>query len=235
MTYFTWSLSRVATGILDLRPGFRPLLEKYGESSQVLQSVLGYAWRLGAETAIVEYRYIDQDYRSEHQAFYSGTFRRYPSVAERLLFFRGRPPDRLKDRWQPADFSDLDFVGYAVMRPLNNCPVGRAVLPPEERLSPYVSCKAVDEVHLFDKTLWGPNPLNRGPRLAGRDVIHRTPRRRLAPSHGLVERSSQRRLLGDGRPNDRDGARRWRVNGPLDADSRNDALCEGRRLDHVAR
>ena len=137
MSYFTWSRNKEAAGVIDLSLGFRPLLEKYGHDNPVLKSVLGHAWSLGAETAIVEYRYIDQDYRSEHQDFYAGTFRRYPSVAERLLFFRGRPPAQPVESLTPADFSGLDFLGYSVMRPLVSCPVGRTVLDAGAALGPY--------------------------------------------------------------------------------------------------
>jgi hypothetical protein len=102
---------------------------------------------------VVEYRYIDQDYRSEHQAFYAGTFRRYPSVAERLLFFRGRPPAGFTDATQPPNFGDLELLGYSVMRPLITCPVGRTVLKPLADLEPYISCKTKDDVHLFGQTI----------------------------------------------------------------------------------
>lgn len=153
MSYFTWSRNKEAAGVIDLSLGFQPLLDKYGRDNPVLKSVLGHAWSLGAETAIVEYRYIDQDYRSEHRDFYAGTFRRYPSVAERLLFFRGRPPAQLIESHQPADFSDLHFLGYSVMRPLVSCPVGRTVLDPGSALGPYVSCKTRDRAHLFGRSL----------------------------------------------------------------------------------
>jgi len=39
-------------------------------------------------SVVVERRYIDADYRSEHQKFYAAAFRRSPSVCHRLHFFR---------------------------------------------------------------------------------------------------------------------------------------------------
>jgi len=63
------------------------LVDEYGQRRPlVLKQVLGHAYAAGAQTAVIEYRYIDADYRDEHSRFYSTTFRRYPSVAHRIHF-----------------------------------------------------------------------------------------------------------------------------------------------------
>lgn len=95
-------------------------------------------------TVVVERRYIDADYRSEHARFYSGTYRRYPSVAHRLHFFRGRFDD-LRDIPQHA----TSYVGYAVMRPLERSPVGRTMLAPPPDMDDDVMCLTSETVSLF--------------------------------------------------------------------------------------
>jgi hypothetical protein len=98
---FEWSRVRQPADAVDLRrPGaLSSLLGTYGGASpQVLQAVLGQAFTLGTQTAVVEYRYLDPDCRNEHSRFYSTTFRRYPSAAHRLHFFTAPspvPPARL--------------------------------------------------------------------------------------------------------------------------------------------
>jgi hypothetical protein len=53
-----------------------------------LRRILDVAAAHGVQSIVVEQRYIDFDYRSEHSRFYSTTFRRYPSVCHRLHFFK---------------------------------------------------------------------------------------------------------------------------------------------------
>ena len=83
------------------------LLDTYGGARpRVLETVLGHAFAVGAQTCVVEYRYMDPDWRNEHGSFYTTTFRRYPSVAHRLHFFEEAPgkdltsPDRPVARQQ---------------------------------------------------------------------------------------------------------------------------------------
>src|SRR5438552_7644852 len=58
----------------------------YGHNAP-LERVIEIAGVHGVRSVVVERRYIDLDFRSEHSRFYSGTFRRYPSVCHRLHFF----------------------------------------------------------------------------------------------------------------------------------------------------
>ena len=44
-----------------------------------LERIIEIAKSHGVAAVLVERRYIDADYRSEHSRFYSTTFRRYPS------------------------------------------------------------------------------------------------------------------------------------------------------------
>ncbi len=55
------------------------LSQFYGAARpKVVMAVLNQALSLGAQFAIIERRYLDADYRSEHSRFYSSTYRRYP-------------------------------------------------------------------------------------------------------------------------------------------------------------
>ncbi len=91
-----------------------------------LLRVIEIAIAHGVQSVLVETRYIDADWRSEHARFYTTTYTRYPSVAHRAHFFT-RP--------LPSDLSDLSgltdaYRGYSVLRPLPVQPVGRTMIEP---------------------------------------------------------------------------------------------------------
>lgn len=130
---------------------WKDLHERYaqpGDGAQ-LGRVLELAQEHGVLAIVVERRYIDADYRSEHAAFYSTTFRRYPSVCHRLHFFKADVADDL------ADLAALnaDYVGYSVMRPLRHAPVGKTMMAPPPRLAEGTVCGTTEEVHLFGASL----------------------------------------------------------------------------------
>jgi hypothetical protein len=102
---------------------------------------------LGARCCVIEYRYLDPDWRSEHRAFYASTFRRYPSIAHRLHFFLEPPRDDLRVRERPASFQGLTYLGYCVLRPVAAAPVGRTFLKP--RTFEDLTCSTTDKVNLF--------------------------------------------------------------------------------------
>src|ERR1700733_709020 len=97
-------------------------------------------------SVLVETRYIDADWRSEHASFYSTTYVRYPSVAHRANFF-SEP--------LPSDLGDLAALqsacrGYVVLRPLKSSPVGRAMITPPPESSRAVAGRAATK--LVDRT-----------------------------------------------------------------------------------
>ena len=150
-----WSRDHPADAVDLVRPGaLNSLLDRYGGSQpDVLASVLAHAYACGAQSAVLEYRYIDADYRNEHSRFYSTTFRRYPSVAHRLHFFAEKIPPALASQDEPARFNNLSYLGYAVLRPLPGAPVGRTILVPQAGTRPHVTCLARDEVNLLGERL----------------------------------------------------------------------------------
>jgi len=150
-----WSHDHPADAVDLARPGaLSSLLDRYGGSQpDVLASVLAHAYACGAQSAVLEYRYIDADYRNEHSRFYSTTFRRYPSVAHRLHFFAEKMPAALASQDEPARFNNLGYLGYTVLRPLPGAPVGRTILVPQAGTQPHVTCLAWDEVNLLGERL----------------------------------------------------------------------------------
>lgn len=153
MRFLDWTPPEPAR-IVDLRhQGALLDLARYYEGSRpdVVHEVLGQAYSLGALTAVIEYRYLDPDYRSEHSRFYSTTFRRYPSVAHRIHFFAVPPPDEWRDPERSLDFTSLakDYLGFVVMRPLPGARVGRVALAPPATCEDDVTCVSTESVNVF--------------------------------------------------------------------------------------
>ncbi len=96
------------------------------------------------QTVLIEQRYIDLDWRSEHAAFYGTTFVRYPSVCHRAHFFT-QAVDNI------GDLSQLSaaYRGYCVLRPLSSAPVGRTMITPPRELDNGVQCSAVETVDVL--------------------------------------------------------------------------------------
>jgi hypothetical protein len=122
------------------------LREKYarGSTNDPLEQVIAIAEGHQVEAVLIERRYVDPDYRSEHSRFYAATFREHPSFCDRLHFFTKDIPDDL-------NLSELrtDYRGYSVMRPASSNPVGRTMLVPPAELDDACVCVATEEVHPF--------------------------------------------------------------------------------------
>src|SRR5579862_7408508 len=73
----------------DDDPGWQELRDTYCSLSRntPFERIVTIARELEVTSVVVERRYIDHDYRSEHSHFYSTTFKRFPSVCHRLHFF----------------------------------------------------------------------------------------------------------------------------------------------------
>ncbi|GAC1382476.1 MAG: hypothetical protein NVSMB48_13090 [Marmoricola sp.] len=110
-----------------------------------LERIIAIAHQHGVKSVIVEHRYIDADWRSEHANFYGSTFRRYPSVTHRLHFFAASIA---------PDFSNLEehaesYRGYSVMRPLSATPVGRTMIKPPPELDAATLVEGTERINLF--------------------------------------------------------------------------------------
>lgn len=151
--FFDWTPDDTPAVIIDTSSevGWDQIRSAYSPLGAVkpLERLIEVATAHRVQTVVVERRYIDADYRSEHSRFYSTTFRRFPSVCHRLHFFTRPIPRDLRD----LDRFQDDYVGYSVMRPFEQAPVGRTVISPPPELNGATLCLATDEVHLFGWTL----------------------------------------------------------------------------------
>lgn len=140
----------------------RSATETHQNPREVLLSVLTNAWDVGARTVVIERRYPDVDYKSEHSLFYSQTFRNYPAVTHRLHFFLETPPEDVTSKDRVASFDGMTYLGYTVLRPVPGAAVGRTMIAPnpkiasdrdlQGRLFNAVTCVATDTVNLFGCT-----------------------------------------------------------------------------------
>lgn len=111
-----------------------PLLRKIlaGErSNRSVDALMQHVGSLGATWAVLEEPYTDRDYSSDYQNFYAGAFKDYPRSTKRLHFFTQDVTKILE-----ADFAEQDeafktggYLGFVVVRPIPQGPVGRTVLP----------------------------------------------------------------------------------------------------------
>lgn len=153
LDFFGWTPDDTPGGVIDTTlPGEWDELEAtYCDDPEYrpLRRIIEIAIEHGVKAVVVERRYIDADWRSLHAEFYGSTFQRFPSVCHRLHFFT-TPVD--------PSFSDLDdlqdhYVGYTVLRPLSNSPVGRTMIRRPPSMTKAVAVECTEEVHLFGATL----------------------------------------------------------------------------------
>lgn len=101
----------------------------------------------GAKHVVIETRYADLDFRSEHHALYGRSFADVPAFAHRLHFFAGNIGADLTEL--PEDHG---YIGYVVTRPVPTGLVSRAMLPPPPD-APSVQCTVEEIVGLFGQRL----------------------------------------------------------------------------------
>lgn len=157
MVFERWAGDGSAARSIDLTQvdALDTLADFYGsrDSSDVVTNVLSRAYGLGAQTAVVEQRYVDPDYRNEHSRFYSTTFRRYPSVAHRVHFFES-PISAFPTQPVPFHFRNQGYLGYTVFRPVPAAPVGRTMLKASPQIEKSaIACLARDRVNLLGTDL----------------------------------------------------------------------------------
>lgn len=154
MNFEEWSGRGHVARVLNLDDprAFAWLVDTYGgRRPDLVRAVVGHAYGTGAKTVVIEYRYLDPDWRNEHREFYAGTYRRYPSVAHRCHFFVEPPPPDLIAPDKPMQVKDLTYLGYTVLRPVAAAPVGRTFLAAPEVCS--LTCVTDDKVNLFGRDL----------------------------------------------------------------------------------
>ncbi len=114
-----------------------------------LQRVLAVARESGCKSIVVETRYIDLDFRSEHAAFWAQRFEVPSAFARRLHFFAADlDPSGLHDLPE-----ECGYLGYAVIRPVDRGRVGRTVLKAPPRLQGAVLTTVSERVSLYGNDL----------------------------------------------------------------------------------
>ncbi|WP_282947172.1 hypothetical protein [Cellulomonas endometrii] len=101
----------------------------------------------GARHIVIETRFADLDYRSEHHALYGREFADVPAYAHRLHFFAGHIGEDQTDL--PEDHR---YIGYVTVRPVSTGLVSRAMLPPPAD-APGAQCAVEETIHLFGQPL----------------------------------------------------------------------------------
>lgn len=106
-----------------------------------LGAILEQLKAAGARSALVENDYLDRDYSEEFNAFYGRLFRRFRRHTRRLHFFKinlaevaAEGTAALVGKMEAADQAG-DYLGFAVIRPVRDAPLGRVVLSTIARLS----------------------------------------------------------------------------------------------------
>jgi hypothetical protein len=125
------------------------LVGLYAQPDTPFAAVLAVARESGCSSIVVEHRYIDLDFRSEHAAFWSLRFEVPPPFTRRLHFFTAEI-----DKDQLHDLSaDAGYLGYSILRPVSRGRVGRTVLAPPPRLRDATLTLVEDKVSMFGNDL----------------------------------------------------------------------------------
>ena len=123
--------------LLELSP---PLFAKPNVYKQ-LRYVREYVRELGCQSLIIEAHYIDRDHMEDHSVFYSKNLHPYANFCRRIHFFSCSVSevkrhlkqlravnDSTEFHRQADEFSQQNYIGFSVIKPLAGCPVGRTVL-----------------------------------------------------------------------------------------------------------
>lgn len=99
-------------------------------SNKSVDALIQHVLDLGAKYAILEAPYIDQDYSADYQTFYALAFKTYPRHTKRLHLFEDDVSDILEADFadQAEAFKTRRYLGFVVIRPITQGPIGRTVL-----------------------------------------------------------------------------------------------------------
>lgn len=110
-----------------------------GEKHPIVNSIIRHLQVIKPKCYIIEGRYIDRDYSADYLRFYAQTFRAHDRHCKRVHFFS----DDVTEIFTKSDWMDRfstiqesfrsSYLGFCVVRPLLNAPIGRTVLTAEVR------------------------------------------------------------------------------------------------------
>ena len=141
--------NRVKLTAVELDEGGRKvLLGILGENSnnRCAQPIVDHIVELGGRFMLIEEPYIDRDYSADFVAFYSAAFKGFPRHTRRLHFFSDDVSTLFEQSLAdqaiaPAD--ELGYLGFVVVRPIRQGPIGRTMLPFPSFQSPLIARRAV--------------------------------------------------------------------------------------------
>lgn len=148
-----WVVPESAATVLHMRDdaSWDALRGTYDSSGRPFAEVLAVARENGCKTVVVEHRYIDRDFRSEHSAFWSLRFQVPSPFTRRVHFFAQHVRQGgLHKLSAPARKS---YLGYTVLKPFAPGRVGRTVLAPPPRVRAATLTLIKDTVSLFGNDL----------------------------------------------------------------------------------
>jgi hypothetical protein len=145
-----------------------PALARTQNPLRQLQYIEGYLTDLKCGSVVVEGHYVDRDHIEDHGAFYARNFVSYDNFCKRLHFFSlelgalRKELDGLVDlgktnkeeyRLSCKAFSVSHYLGFAVIKPLSGCPVGRTILrayaPEGDKCTRVFPCVRWHRAHLL--------------------------------------------------------------------------------------
>lgn len=138
-------------------PEFLPLLQKtfapYHGNPSPLSDLLARLKKAPyhCQTIIFEFGYVDRDYQDEFSAFYSKSFKSYPSRTTRLHFFAAQiPTDTF---FELGNYRD-SYLGFLVCRPTDLQRVGRTIIQPpiQDSNREFIHCLDKFQVHILGDT-----------------------------------------------------------------------------------
>lgn len=110
----------------------RKLIAGPERSNKGVEALLEHVHELDATYVVVESDYTDQDYSADYGAFYAGAFKDHPRVAKRVHFFTSDVSSILTlpfPNQQAALDEEGSYLGFVVVRPIRQGPLGRTALP----------------------------------------------------------------------------------------------------------
>jgi hypothetical protein len=130
-----------------------PKRTPYEEVRKPLERIFEIVAAAGCTSVLIENRYVDADYRSEYSRYWSRTFEGRPAFARRLHFFKARIDE--SDVHRLPSPPEAGYLGYTVLRPTPQGPVGRTMIAPPSELLDGRGCVLTtveDEVHILGQT-----------------------------------------------------------------------------------
>jgi hypothetical protein len=117
-----------------------------GAGNHCAEPLVEHVVEIGGRFMLIEEPYIDRDYSADFVAFYSAAFKAYPRHTRRIHFFLDDVSTLFEHglaEQAVAKAEKLGYLGFVVIRPIRQGPVGRTMLPFPKFASPLIARHAV--------------------------------------------------------------------------------------------